>query len=103
MLNVHTAFGDPLTPPRPPPPPPNLPTPAGHPLPPHRPHPPPTQLGTGNRELGTPPLLLAILISALRLLVGFAISVLLGMLLGLGMYSSRFLDRLIGPLFLGLQ
>lgn len=43
------------------------------------------------------------LVSIVRLLIGFAISVLLGAILGLLMWSWRFLDELLGPVFLGLQ
>src|SRR5687768_3620443 len=43
------------------------------------------------------------LVSASRLAVGFGISVLLGGVLGLAMWRSRFLDDLLGGLFLGLQ
>jgi NitT/TauT family transport system permease protein len=49
------------------------------------------------------PLVEAPLVSGLRLLGGFAISILLGTILGLGMWRWRELDELLGPLFLGLQ
>jgi NitT/TauT family transport system permease protein len=87
MLNITTAFGDPVGPHWPWLPPSNNP-----------------QSAIRNpQSLWSAPLIHAPIISAIRLLVGFVISVLLGMLLGLSMYSSRFVDRLIGPLFLGLQ
>ena len=45
----------------------------------------------------------ALSVSALRLVVGFAISIALGMVLGLAMWRWDELDRFLGPLFLGLQ
>jgi NitT/TauT family transport system permease protein len=45
----------------------------------------------------------AILVSAARLLLGFTISLVLGIGLGLAMWRSEFMDRLFGPVFLGLQ
>jgi NitT/TauT family transport system permease protein len=41
--------------------------------------------------------------SAVRLVVGFVISAVLGLGLGLLMWRIRFVDALVGPLFLGLQ
>jgi len=49
------------------------------------------------------PLLKAILVSAVRLLFGFAISVSIGAVLGLLMWRFPEFDRFIGPVFLGLQ
>ena len=49
------------------------------------------------------PLLKAILVSAVRLLLGFAISVSIGAALGLLMWRFPEFDRFIGPVFLGLQ
>jgi NitT/TauT family transport system permease protein len=48
-------------------------------------------------------LLRALLVSGTRVTAGFAISIVLGVGLGFAMWRSRFLDGLIGPLFLGLQ
>jgi NitT/TauT family transport system permease protein len=49
------------------------------------------------------PMVQANLVSALRLLAGFALSVLAGGVLGAAMWRFRELDRLLGPLFLGMQ
>ena len=49
------------------------------------------------------PLLWSPLISAARLVVGFNISILLGLALGLAMWRFKIINDLIGPLFLGLQ
>lgn len=49
------------------------------------------------------PLVLANLVSAARLVIGFVMTVLLGALLGLAMWRSAGLDAFLGPLFLGLQ
>lgn len=49
------------------------------------------------------PLVEALAMSALRLVGGFAVSVALGVLLGLAMWRSTELDRFLGPLFLGMQ
>ena len=43
------------------------------------------------------------LVSGARLLTGFALSIVLGTTLGLLMWRSEELDKLLGPLFLGLQ
>jgi NitT/TauT family transport system permease protein len=48
-------------------------------------------------------LISANIVSAIRLVVGFAISLLLGATLGLGMWRWVSLDEFLGPLFLGLQ
>ena len=80
MLNIHTAFGEPIHPgwPRA-----ESPAPAGE-------------------HWYSSPLLIANWNSALRLLAGFVISVSFGAILGAMMWRSRFLDELFGPLFLGL-
>lgn len=49
------------------------------------------------------PLLEALLISGLRVVGGFLLSLLLGLLLGLLMWRFAFWDELFGPVFLGLQ
>ncbi len=83
MLNIQTYFGQPFH--------------SGWPL-----HPRGEQ---GNRveSLWPSPLISAILISEARLAVGFCASVLLGGVLGWLTWRWGALDRLIGPLFLGLQ
>ena len=45
----------------------------------------------------------AILVSTIRLVIGFAISLALGMVLGIAMWRWSFIDRLFGPVCLGLQ
>lgn len=52
---------------------------------------------------GGRPLVWAPLISGYRLAVGFIISLVAGLGLGLAMWRSRFINDLLGPLFLGLQ
>ena len=52
---------------------------------------------------GGRPLVGAVLVSLLRLAVGFTLSILLGALLGIAMWRIRALDEFLGPLFLGLQ
>lgn len=49
------------------------------------------------------PLLEALAVSSLRLVVGFTVTVALGLLLGLMMWRSRELNAFFGPLFLGMQ
>lgn len=78
MLGVHTQFGDALRP--------------GWPWP------------TSPRE--RPPsavLPTAILVSCVRLVIGFAISLLLGAAIGMLMWRYRTVDDALGPVFLGLQ
>jgi len=82
MLDVRTGFGKPLA--------------AGWPL----------VKGPAGRDPGpwySSPLISANLVSGLRLVAGFAISIGLGGFLGLAMWRSKALDQLLGPLFLGLQ
>src|SRR2546423_11084683 len=81
LLNITTAFGDPLHP--------------GWPRVP--------QMPAVQAAWWASPLVKAVLVSAARLLVGFAISVLLGSILGLMMWRFPEFDRFIGPVFLGLQ
>ena len=50
-----------------------------------------------------PVLIEAVLVSAIRLAIGFAISLALGTALGIAMWRWEFVDRLFGPVFLGLQ
>jgi len=49
------------------------------------------------------PLITATGISAVRLGVGFVLSILLGGILGAAMWRFKWLDEFLGPLFLGLQ
>jgi NitT/TauT family transport system permease protein len=85
MLHIRTALGDPLRP--------------GWPL--------PEAAATSQAARRTPilgsPLPSAILVSSLRLLVGFVVSLVLGGALGLLMWRYAFVNSLLGPLFLGLQ
>ena len=82
LLNVRTAFGEPLH--------------AGWP-----------HAGVGvpytDGSLLRSALVTANLVSLGRLLEGFAISVALGVALGLAMWRSKPVDGFLGPLFLGLQ
>jgi NitT/TauT family transport system permease protein len=45
----------------------------------------------------------AIAVSSIRLLLGFAVSLVLGTMVGIAMWRSEFIDRLFGPVCLGLQ
>jgi NitT/TauT family transport system permease protein len=49
------------------------------------------------------PLISASFTSLIRLAIGFAISIVLGGIIGAGMWRSRALDEFLGPLFLGFQ
>ena len=82
LLNIRTRFGDPLGP--------GWPWPT-HPLP-----------GLP-RHVWNSPLVVALLVSGERLLIGFAIAVVIGGLLGAAMWRFRPLDQFLGPLLLGLQ
>jgi NitT/TauT family transport system permease protein len=55
------------------------------------------------RRIISSPLIIANLVSGVRLALGFLISILIGGLLGLAIWRWVELDRLLGPLFLGLQ
>jgi NitT/TauT family transport system permease protein len=93
MLNVQTAFEEPL----------------------HRGWPRPRSSVTGDetgagaraavtaKGVAESPLVQANLVSAVRLAEGFAISIVLGATLGVSMWRFRWLDDLLGPVFLGLQ
>lgn len=82
MLNVQTAFGDPVGP--------------GWPWL-------PDEAASGSKSILRSQLVEAPIVSGIRLLVGFAVSVAAGMVVGLAMWTWRGVDRLLGPLFLGLQ
>lgn len=82
MLDIDTAFGNALT--------------QGWPWPAQAP---------GGQHTGfiRSALIEANLVSALRLVVGFCLSILLGATLGVLMWRFKSLDEFLGPLFLGLQ
>ena len=82
MLNVHTGFGEPFDKAWP------------------RPH-----EGAFGRtgEIHSGPLITASLTSAIRLAVGFALSICMGGVLGAAMWRFKGLDEFLGPLFLGFQ
>ena len=88
MLNIQTAFGEPVGT--------GWPRPAS-----------PGEAAAAPRFAEQPwwsaPLAEALLVSFTRLLIGFAISVVVGMTLGLLMWRFGEVDRFFGPLFLGLQ
>jgi NitT/TauT family transport system permease protein len=52
---------------------------------------------------GARPLVEAIVVSVLRLLIGFLLSIVIGAVVGMLMWRIRALDDFLGPLFLGLQ
>jgi NitT/TauT family transport system permease protein len=81
MLNIHTAFGDALHP--------GWPS-AG------------AAAAVAGEHWYSSPLLVANLTSSIRLLAGFVISVTFGAMLGALMWRKPFIDKLLGPLFLGL-
>ncbi len=58
---------------------------------------------TGEERTGDAILPKAILVSGVRLAVGFALSLFIGGLLGLATWRWSFIDQLLGPVFLGLQ
>lgn len=49
------------------------------------------------------PLVIAIVTSMVRLTLGFLLSIVLGLALGVCMWRYRFIDAMLGPVFLGLQ
>jgi sulfonate transport system permease protein len=79
LAGFRTAFGEPLHP--------------GWPRP----------MEAGAHQGNGIPLLSAPLVSGLRLVIGFIVSVVLGLLLGLSMWRFRLVNGTLGPLFLGLQ
>jgi len=60
-------------------------------------------ISTASTPFFQQPLIEANIVSALRLLAGFSLSVFLGAMLGAVMWRWREMDQLLGPLFLGLQ
>jgi len=76
MVNVHTAFGDPLR--------------AGWPR--------PAEAGRTSGGLAE-----AVAVSGVRLLIGFCFSILIGGLIGLAIWRFSALDEFLGPLLLGVQ
>jgi NitT/TauT family transport system permease protein len=85
MLGFSTGFGEPLHP--------------GWP----RASQPPLEHAPALTRLIHSQLISANIVSAIRLVVGFAISLLIGAALGLAMWRWLSLDEFLGPLFLGLQ
>src|SRR5947208_16525927 len=85
LLNVNTAFGSPLHP--------------GWPRPPGVAQAPRAHEPSAFQS----PMVVAVLVSTTRLVVGFVISIFLGGLLGLVMWRWIEFDRFLGPLLLGLQ
>ena len=85
MLGFSTGFGEPLH--------------AGWP----RATEPPNEHAPAIHRLVHSQLISANIISAVRLVIGFAISLLLGALLGVAMWRFISVDEFLGPLFLGLQ
>jgi NitT/TauT family transport system permease protein len=81
MLNIHTAFGDSVSKTWP------------------RPH----ETAPSSGSILGSPLVEANLVSGIRLLVGFCISIILGAVLGVLMWRFTLLDDFLGPLFLGMQ
>jgi len=87
MLNIRTAFGDPLH--------------KGWPLPVADPNTPP--LPTAARHWYTSSLIRADLVSLARLIAGFAFSIVIGGAVGMFMLRWKELDQFLGPPLLGLQ
>ena len=85
MLGFTTGFGDPLHP--------------GWPIPADAT--PPTD--SAFSRLVHSPLISANIVSAVRLIVGFALAILLGTMLGLCMWRWLWIDEFCGPMFLGFQ
>jgi NitT/TauT family transport system permease protein len=84
LLNVRTAFGEPLSP--------HWPRAAGE-----------RSTSAADPPLYRSQLVEALATSAVRLITGFAFSIALGVLLGLAMWRWEELDKFLGPLFLGMQ
>ncbi len=81
MLNIHTAFGNAVV--------------RGWPW--------SAQPNVSAKGFFASPLIEANLVSAIRLLIGFLMSIVLGATLGVLMWRFKALDEFLGPLFLGLQ
>jgi NitT/TauT family transport system permease protein len=82
MLDIHTAFGNPVA--------------HGWPWPAQTP-------GGEHTGIIRSALVEANIVSAIRLVIGFILSILLGATLGVLMWRFKMLDEFLGPLFLGLQ
>jgi NitT/TauT family transport system permease protein len=82
LLNVQTGFGEPL----------------------HKGWPRPREVSSEPKtSLLHSELVEANLVSGVRLLIGFSISIVLGAVLGMLMWQFKPLDEFLGPLFLGMQ
>ena len=81
MLNVHTAFGDEL----------------------HRGWPWLQGITAKPQAVYDSPLITASIISAIRLCIGFVLSIILGGAIGLAMWRFAAVNNFLGPLLLGLQ
>ena len=82
MLNVRTGFGEPLSA--------NWPGPRS----------------AAERDVKSwyeSPLITAQVVSITRVIAGFGLSILLGGVLGAAMWRTKWLDELLGPVFLGMQ
>jgi NitT/TauT family transport system permease protein len=88
MLNIQTAFGEPVSTP-------------GWPLP-RRDSDAPS-VRTNNTHWYESPLVIANVVSLTRLVVGFALSIIVGALIGLAMWRWGGLDQFLGPPLLGVQ
>jgi NitT/TauT family transport system permease protein len=88
MLNIHSGFGEPFT--------------ANWP---HAAAPPAASPASTGVLMGflTSPLLSALAVSGVRLAIGFGVSLVVGLIAGVLLWRSKFLNALLGPLFLGLQ
>ena len=84
MLNIKTGFGEPVTS--------HWPRPAAV-----------NSAGAPEHPWYRSQLVEALVTSGVRLLTGFALSIALGVVLGLAMWRWEELDRFLGPLFLGMQ
>ncbi|HXE55373.1 MAG TPA: ABC transporter permease subunit [Tepidisphaeraceae bacterium] len=88
MLNIRTDFGKPVSTP-------------GWPI--WRPEPGAPPLPTRARHWYTSPLIRANLVSLSRLAIGFALSILVGGIVGLAMWRWKGFDEFLGPPLLGVQ
>ncbi len=89
MLNVRSAFGEPLH--------------ARWPRPEQSGEPSSVVSSAPSRSVVASPLVIGNIVSLTRLAIGFSVSIALGGMLGLAMWRLKPLDEFLGPLFLGLQ